>query len=261
MGLQLGEGLTLFNGIPPQARAAKPAQLGGPSQLLLEPGAPALETPGSYTLGLGPEGLGGTMRSNRPPSINVLPTTGPMSGAAPAYSLPMGPQGQGGVMLMNRGLRPADFNLAYLAEHPQLLGMWNEALRQSTRPGMDNAYTRYLDAIGNGTVTLWTSAQLDRAFSVVNGRFLDMARAAGYDLATTHHWNFPKANYWQQLVDPRQLVPLPGQAELRGGYLPLHQGGLHPLTTAVPGRPTTGPVAPVHVRDLPIWMSILSAEE
>jgi hypothetical protein len=137
----------------------------------------------------------------------------------------------------------------------------DEALRLSTRPGMNNAYTRYLDAIGNGTVGLWSSADLGQAFGVVNKRFLEMARNAGYDIATTHHWNFPKANHWQYLVDHRQLVPLPGRADLRGSYLPLHQGGLHPLTTSMPGRATAGPVAPVHIRDLPVPMSPITFDE
>lgn len=96
---------------------------------------------------------------------------------------------------------------------------------------------------------------------MVNQRFMAAARGAGHDVATVHHWNYPKNVYWRQIVDPRQLVPLPGQANLRGGYLPLHQGGLHPLTTGVAGNPTAGPVAPVHVKDLPIWMSTIRAHE
>jgi hypothetical protein len=107
--MQFGE-VTVFKGVPPQARAAKLALPPGPS-LLLGPGAPAPEAPGPYTVGLGPEGMGGTMRSNRPPLINVLPTDAPMIGAEPAYVLPLGSQGQGGVRLMNRGLRPADLTL------------------------------------------------------------------------------------------------------------------------------------------------------
>jgi hypothetical protein len=164
-------------------------------------------------------------------------------------------------MLMNRGLRPADFGLSLLVQDPELLGMWNDALRRTAAPGRRNEYTRYLDAIGNGTVTSWSSTRLGRAFSAVNSRFLRMARAAGRDLATTHHWNFPKDNFWQQVVDPRHLVPLPGRAELRGSYLPLHQGGLHPLTTAVPSSPTAGPVAPAHEVDLPGWVTILRFDQ
>ena len=41
-------------------------------------------------------------------------------------------------------------------------------------------------------------------------------------------------------------------------HLPLHQLGLHPLTTGVPGSPTGGPVHGVHAVDLPVWVSPLS---
>ncbi len=237
--------------------AADLALPGGQAPPLLGPYTPAPTTPGRFQVPLGPEGSGGFMFSDRPPPVNVLPTTGPPGGAPPAYSLPMGPQGAGGVMLMGRGLRPSDFGLAYIADDAELLGMWNQALRESAAPGMNNAYTRYLAAIEDGTVASWSSSELSQAFGAVNTRFMAAARGAGYDVATVHHWNYPKSMYWQQIVDPRQLVPLPGQAQLRGGYLPLHQGGLHPLTTGVPGNPTGGPVAPVHAVDLPVWMSTI----
>ncbi|MEJ3750095.1 DUF4157 domain-containing protein [Actinomycetes bacterium KLBMP 9797] len=252
-------------GLPPAGStgaAGEPLALPPAQSPLLLPPPGGGSTPGRFVMPLGPEGSGGVMFSNRPPAVNVLPTTGPLGGAPPAYSLPLGPQGAGGVMHMGRGLRPTDFvGLTRIADDAELLTMWNQALRESARPGLNNAYTRYLAAIQDGTVTTWSSRDLGEAFGVVNQRFLAAARGAGHDIATVHHWNYPKDMYWQQIVDPRQLVPVPGQAALRGGYHPLHQGGLHPLTTGVPGNPTGGPVAPVHELPLPVWMSTIQPGE
>ena len=180
------------------------------------------------------------------PRTNRLPSDAPAPGQQPAYRLPLGPQGRGGVMLMNRGLRPSDFGLQFIAENSEVLALWNQATRAATQTGQSNAYTRWLAAVQDGSVSSWSGAQLRAAFDKVRSEFLTLARARGLDMATVHHWNFPLSRYRFNIVDPRHLVAIEGQAAMRGGWHPLHQGGLHPLTTGNPMRPTAGPVAPVH---------------
>ncbi|MFE9692363.1 DUF4157 domain-containing protein [Micromonospora sp. NPDC005806] len=223
----------------------------GDGQLLLGPGQPLLTGPGESPLlpPVQPRLLPAPTPPAEPP-VTVLPSTGPQAGQPPAYLLPMGPTGQGGVMLMGRGLMPADFGLRTIAEDQQLLRLWTDATRDAATTGRANAYTRYLDAVGNGTVTTWTSEQLSEAFNAVNSRFLAAARGAGQDVATVHHWNFPKSANPYSITDPRHLVPIYDTSAMRGGWHPLHQGGLHPLTTSNPLRPTAGPVDPVHAMDL-----------
>jgi len=181
--------------------------------------------------------------------INVLPSRAPLPGQPAAYSLPLGESGTAGAILMNRGLRPADFNMSFIAEDPVMLQLWDSARTAARSTGRSNAYTRYLEAMTQGNSM--TSQQLRDAVGVVQDRFLELARARGFDVATVHHWNFPLSRYPQLITDPRHLVPVFEQSQMRGGYHPVHQGGLHRLTTSNPSQPTAGPVAPVHEIVLP----------
>jgi RHS repeat-associated protein len=177
--------------------------------------------------------------------------------SVPRYSLPLaGPPGQSGVMLMSRGLRPADFGLAPIVDDPILLRLWNESLRDVavSRRGAatgGNAYQRYLTAIERGEPL--SQPMLEDAFGAVNKTFLPRARAAGYDIATVHHWNWPKAQYPGQVVDPRNLIPIPEQSLLSGGYHPTHYG-IHQLTSSGTNV-YVDPTGAIHVIPIEKWMS------
>ena len=90
-----------------------------------------------------------------------------------------------------------------------------------------------------------TSEELRDAFDAVQGRFLELARAEGHDIATVHHWNFPLQNYPGHITDPFNLYPIYEQELMSGGYHPAHQGGLHRLMSGTRNI-TAGPVAPIH---------------
>jgi hypothetical protein len=139
--VQLSDGVIAFKGGPPPARAAQLALPGGAPPLLLGPGEPVVESPGGYVVGLGPEGLGGTVRLNRPPEVNVLPSFGPATGAPPASSLSLGPQGQGGVMLMNRGLRPGEMLPEVVIRYTGAMDVASDA--QFNRFGLEWAQSRH----------------------------------------------------------------------------------------------------------------------
>jgi hypothetical protein len=229
----------------PSGPAAPPAPV-GPWLLPTGPRPPFLLPERSPGTAIPPWSL-----SRAEPAPFILPSRAPAPGQAPVYQLPVGPQGQGGVMLMNRGLTPADFGMKTIAQDAALLRLWDDALSGAASTGQANAYTRWLDAVADGSVANWSSKQLGNAFDVVNSRFMEAARTQGIDLATVHHWNFPKSLYPRSIVDPHHLVPVEGQASLRGtSWHPVHQGGLHPLTTGSPSRPTAGPVAPAHILPL-----------
>jgi hypothetical protein len=185
--------------------------------------------------------------------ITQLPSNAPALGQAPAYSLPLGYEGRGGVMLMNRGLSPHDFaNNGFrgsaIADDPTHMRLWLAAEQQLANSSQSNVYKRWVAAIDNGSVHTWSSEDLGKVYSAMWDKYKVMARDEGIDVATIHHWNYSKANYPYQVVDPRNLMPIYGRSQMSGGYHPAHQGGLHPLTSS--GHPTNKPIAKVH--ELPL---------
>ena len=83
---------------------------------------------------------------------------------------------------------------------------------------------------------------LKNAFKAVNSRFLEYPRAAGYNIAEVHHWNFNKSAFPTQVLDARNLVPV----ESRN----IHEL-LHRLTTGNPSAPWFGPIDPRNVLEIP----------
>jgi hypothetical protein len=118
--------------------------------------------------------------------------------------------------------------------------MWTDSLRSAASSTRANGYTRYLQALEKGETV--TPKMLEDAFNAVNSRFLETARAAGHDIAQVHHWNFNKANFAEQIVDPRHLVPTPSRA--------VHEQ-IHRATTSDPTNIWRGPIAPEHVIPVP----------
>lgn len=144
--------------------------------------------------------------------------------------------------LAGRGLRPGDVGLKTIAGDSKLLGHWNDAMRAAAKG--DNGYSRYLTALDNGSQV--TKAELNDAFKAVNARFLESARASGYDIAQVHHWNFPKEQFAQQIVDARHLVPVDSRA--------VHEA-LHQVTTG--GSKWAGPINPINEIPIGDWSNVL----
>ncbi|MEX2500634.1 MAG: DUF4157 domain-containing protein [Wenzhouxiangellaceae bacterium] len=183
----------------------------------------------------------------------ILPSNAPAPGEAPVYTLPLGADGTQGSMLMNRGLRPTDFGNAgfvggTLADDAQHLRLWLQAEKALATSPKDNIYKRWLIAVQDGSVANWSSSELHKVYAAMWDKYKVAARAEGIDVATLHHWNYNKSQYPNQIVDPRNLMPIYGQSRLAGGHHPAHQGGVHPLTSS--GHPTRDPVSPVH--ELPL---------
>ncbi|WNO11357.1 DUF4157 domain-containing protein [Teredinibacter sp. KSP-S5-2] len=278
INMSTGNGSAVINGsrtvtisggevIPP--RLALTAELGpqqstalvrSPSQMALSGNQPIIDLaplpgggyglPGRSPAGLLPAGSSTALTRPHLGSRIILPSLAPAPGQAPVYSLPLGNQGQGGVMLMNRGLQPNDFaNNGFrgstIADDPTQMRLWMAAERQLATSPRNNAYKRWLTAVRDGSVHSWSSEELGKVYSAMWDKYKVLARAEGIDVATIHHWNYNKSDFPLQVVDPRHLMPVYGQDLLRGGYHPVHQGGLHPLTTS--GHPTNDPVAPIHV--------------
>ena len=180
----------------------------------------------------------------------VLQSDAPALGEAPVFGMGFGPRGQGGVRLMNRGMRPSDLGNSgargpMMADDALHLDLWTQAEARAANSPRMNAYRRWQAAVQDGSVSNWTSPQLDEAFAVVRGHYMKMANARGLDVATIHHWNWNKNLYPEQIVDPRNLVPVYGKNLMRGTYHPGHQGGLHRLMTSG-RRPTNDPIASIH---------------
>jgi hypothetical protein len=179
----------------------------------------------------------------------ILPSVAPAPGESPAYQMPLGAEGAGGVRLMNRGLQPPDlansgFRGSMIADDPVHLDLWVRAEASLVHSPRANVYKTWLAAVQDGSVTSWSSKQLQRVYGAVWDEYKELARAQGIDVATIHHWNYNKDLYPYQVVDPRNLLPVYGQSEMRGGWHPYHQGGLHRLMSG--GHPTNDPIDPVH---------------
>gem|GEM_PF-5570850 len=97
------------------------------------------------------------------------------------------------------GITPGDLGLTTIAEDPKLLRHWNNALRDAAASTRGNGYTRYLADIAAGRPI--TPKRLREAFDAVNGYFLKTDRAEGYEIGFVHHWNFPKTDFPEQIVE------------------------------------------------------------
>jgi hypothetical protein len=259
----VGEGAPLVVPAMPGAPAAPGMPVASvppvPPSAALPPGVmalPAGQGPSFMRPYLLPAGGGIPAASARPQlgSRVILPSPAPGAGEAPVYAMPLGPESQGGVRLMNRGLRPSDFPNSGLrgpmiADDELHLAMWLRAEAKLARSAEDNIYKEWQAAVKDGTVATWNNKELGQVFAAVRKEYFEEARALGIDIATIHHWNYNKNLYPEQVVDPRNLMPIYGRGEMRGTWHPAHQGGLHPLTSS--GHPTTDPIDPIH--ELPLY--------
>ena len=143
-------------------------------------------------------------------------------------------------------LVPESFGLSVIADNPQSLQMWNNAMRSAASAKSANGYTRYLDALASGQNP--SQKILEEAFKAVNSRFVKSSRAAGEAVAEVHHWNFGKTDFPTQIVDPRHLVPVPSRE--------VHQL-IHQQTSAT-SKPWVGPISPLHRIDIPEWSTPLA---
>jgi RHS repeat-associated protein len=111
--------------------------------------------------------------------------------------------------LIGSKIGPKTFGLAFLNKNPQLLKIWEEAVDATLKSNRKapNALKRLLEKLEKGGVP--TGPELSDAFGVVNSKFLKAARSAGHDVAELHHWNYPKIDNLDNLLDPSRLVPAP----------------------------------------------------
>jgi filamentous hemagglutinin len=138
-----------------------------------------------------------------------------------------------GLCARDASKRPSDYKISSIADDPRLHALWEDALRDTAASARGNAYTRYLARLENGAPS--SGEELSAAFGSANKSFLSVAREAGYDIAEVHHWNYSKADYPDQVFDPRNLFPV----DSRGLHTIIHQD-----TTSDPGDPWGGPVSP-----------------
>jgi hypothetical protein len=137
------------------------------------------------------------------------------------------------------GLRPSNFGLRTIAEDPAALRMWNEAMRSAANASRPNGYTRYLQAVDRGDPI--SKQMLDEAFQAVNSRFLESYRGAGNQAYAVHHWNFNRNVFPDQVLDPRNLVPVPNRA--------VHEA-IHRATSSTMDI-WGGPISPLHQIPIP----------
>ena len=116
-------------------------------------------------------------------------------------------------------LTPGDLGHRTISETPALLQLWNQTIQGLSNTGKRNAYTSYLNAKLSGQLT---PELAEEAFSYLSRKFKVAARNAGFDIATVHHWNFPKGNYADIVDHPDHLVPIYGQRQMAGGSHPEH---------------------------------------
>ena len=143
-------------------------------------------------------------------------------------------------------LVPESFGFSTVADNPQSLLMWNDALRSAASAKNANGYTRYLDMLASGQSP--NQKALEEAFSAVNSRFVKSARAAGQEIAEVHHWNFGKTDFPTQIVDPRHLVPVPS----RDAHQLIHE------QTSATSKIWVGPISPLHRIEIPEWSTPLA---
>jgi filamentous hemagglutinin len=143
-------------------------------------------------------------------------------------------------------LVPQSFGFSTVADNPQSLQMWNDAMRSAASANRPNGYTRYLDTLASGQNP--SQQILEDAFSAVNSRFVKSAREAGQEIAQVHHWNFGKTDFPTQIVDPRHLVPVPS----REAHQLIHQ------QTSATSNIWVGPISPLHRIEIPEWSTPLA---
>jgi hypothetical protein len=144
------------------------------------------------------------------------------------------------------GLSPRSFGLQTIAEDPQLLRMWNDAMRSAASSRIENGYQRYLQALSRGETP--SQRMLEDAFGSVNSRFVTSARGAGYNIAEVHHWNYGKTDNPTLIVDPRNLVPVPSRAM----HIDIHR------QTSSGTNFFVDPIAPQHRLDIQGWYTPLA---
>jgi hypothetical protein len=119
-----------------------------------------------------------------------------------------GPAAVAGIKRLFRSqLSPNDFGLKFLASDKKLLDVWEKVVEGALGSKKENALTRLIKKLDANGLASVTSKELSEAFSAVNSRFLREARKAGYDIAEVHHWNYPKIDNLDNLLDPNRLVP------------------------------------------------------
>ena len=143
-------------------------------------------------------------------------------------------------------ITPQSLGYSTVADNPQTLGMWNDALKSAANSSRENGYMRYLNILERGETP--TQKVLEDAFSAVNKRFTASAREAGIEVAEVHHWNYGKTDFPTQIVDPRNLVIAPTRD--------IHQSfhNATSLTTDIWG----GPINPVHQIHIENWYTPLA---
>jgi filamentous hemagglutinin len=165
-----------------------------------------------------------------------------------ALGIALGKTGSGTVVgdELAARLTPQSFGFSTVADNPQSLQMWNDAMRSAASASRPNGYTRYLDTLASGQNP--SQQILEDAFSAVNSRFVKSARNAGQEIAQVHHWNFGKTDFPTQIVDPRHLVPVPS----REAHLLIHQ------QTSETTNIWVGPISPLHRIEIPEWSTPLA---
>jgi filamentous hemagglutinin len=144
------------------------------------------------------------------------------------------------------GITSQSLGYSTVADSPQTLRMWNDALKSAANSSRENGYMRYLDVLERGEAP--TQKVLENAFSAVNKRFTASAREAGIEVAEVHHWNYGKTDFPTQIVDPRNLVIAPTRD--------IHQSfhSATSLTTDIWG----GPINPLHQIHIENWYTPLA---
>jgi hypothetical protein len=97
-------------------------------------------------------------------------------------------------------LTPRHFMASYIDEDPTFSRLWQQA--HETLLAGNNVYSRA------ATMNNPTMQELNAAFKYISETFNNLVEAeTGRRLASTHHWNYFRRMYPEQVLDSRNLVP------------------------------------------------------
>ena len=154
----------------------------------------------------------------------------------PSEQIPK-PLRRGAELLLRTRLTPKHLRIKMLKDNPELLDIFNEAMRRLAESRKNNAYKEYMRARNNNFEGLshdQIQALCENAWSSVRSKMTTVATERGVVIdGEIHHYNYPKYDNPYDVLNPNQLTdPLN-----RPDHTAVHQ-----RTTSDPSDPWGGSV-------------------
>lgn len=147
------------------------------------------------------------------------------------------PLRNGAEKLLRTRLTPKHLGVKMLKDNPELLDVFNEAMRRLAESRYNNAYKEYMAARNNnfrGLSQDQIQALCENAWARVRSRMTDVAAERGITIdGEIHHYNYPKYDNPYDVLNPNQLTDPLNRAD---------HTAVHQRTTSDPSRPWEGPV-------------------